>query len=245
MAAPTTTTIPFAQTLLARAHSPSTAESHHTERVVKRPLHLRATSPTPSARALRRRTLNAKQEKSQARRRVQKPRPLSAAQKRALGLNDIPKEQQKYAIYAGLHDLWCGYMREILGVSKPGERAHVTAAQVGQMLASADMHGALVDVTRSRCVSRVGIKGIVVRDTKYTFEVVTEKDQLKSIPKEHTMFRFEVPLLGPDEVEGGKKEGKEFERPRPLVFELLGEQIQVRGADRANRKFRMHYQPDI
>ena len=224
--------LPFAQTLLARAHSPTTAANHYTERITKRPLYVRATSPTPSARALRRRTLNDTKEKSRKRSKL-KPRPLSAAKKRALGILEIPKDQQKYAIYEGLHTLWTGYMCEILGLD--GERAFVTAQSGGQMLASADMHGAIVEVVRSRCVSRVGLKGIVVRDTKFTFEIITEKNVVKAVPKEHTVFRFEISLPG--------KEGGEVEKP--LVFDILGEQFQARAPDRANKKFRMHYQPDL
>ncbi|KAF2248678.1 ribonuclease-like protein P complex subunit Pop4 [Trematosphaeria pertusa] len=224
--------IPFPQELLERAHSPSTAASHYTERVIKRPLYVRPTSPVPSARALRRRALNERQEKARKRSKL-KPRPLSAAKKRALGLLEIPNEQQKYAIYEGLHRLWTGYMRDVLGLN--AERTHVTAASAGQILASADMHGAILEVVRSRCVSRVGLKGIVVRDTKFTFEIITDKNVVKSVPKEHTMFRFEVPLTA--------SEGEEA--PKPLLFEILGEQFQARAPDRANKKFRMHYQPDI
>ncbi|KAJ4301662.1 hypothetical protein N0V90_003755 [Kalmusia sp. IMI 367209] len=225
---------PFAQTLLARAHPDSTAEELYTERVSKRPLHIRATSPVPSLRATRRQALNARRAKLRARSAL-KPRPLSAAKKRALGLLEIPREQQNYNIYEGLHKLWTGYMAEILGLAGEGAKAYVTANSAGQMLASADMHGALISVVRSRCVSRVGLKGIVVRDTKFTFEIITKKNEVKAVPKEHTMFRFEVPVPG--------KEGEELKRP--LVFEILGEQFQTRGTDRANRKFRMHYQPDI
>jgi ribonuclease P protein subunit POP4 len=29
------------------------------------------------------------------------------------------------------------------------------------------------------------------------------------------------------------------------VFEIFGEQFQTRAPDRANKKFRIHYQPDI
>ncbi|KAF2645425.1 RNase P/MRP, p29 subunit [Massarina eburnea CBS 473.64] len=226
--------LPFGQVLLARAHPPSTAEKHYEERVLKRPLHIRANSPTPSTRALRRQTLNARKEKAQKRSK-QKPRPLSAAKKRSMGLLEMPKEQQKYTIYEGLHNLWCGYMRELLNVGASGTQAYVTAASSGLIVASADMHGAEVEVVRSRCVSRVGIKGIVVKDTKFTFEIITAGNKVKDVPKEHTMFRFEVPLV--------RREGEE-ER-RPLVFEILGEMFQARGADRANKKFRMHYQPDV
>jgi ribonuclease P protein subunit POP4 len=49
------------------------------------------------------------------------------------------------------------------------------------------------------------------------------------------MFRFEIPLA--------VKEGEDVQKP--LLFELNGEQFQSRAPDRANKKFRMHYQPDI
>jgi ribonuclease P protein subunit POP4 len=124
-------------------------------------------------------------------------------------------------------------MREILALDE--ERASVTAQSCGQMLASADMHGAILEVVRSRCVSRVGLKGIVVRDTKFTFELITEKNTMKSVPKEHTVFRFEISLPS--------KEGEDA--PKPLVFDILGEQFQSRAPDRANKKFRMHYQPEL
>lgn len=58
---------------------------------------------------------------------------------------------------------------------------------------------------------------------------------MPAVPKEHTIFRFQVPL--PTEEGKAPKE--------PLTFELNGEQFQTRAADRANRKFRIHYQPDI
>jgi len=168
----------IAQTLLHRAFSPSTAESHYHERVIKRPLHVRATSPTPSARAVRRRALNERNQAARKRRKNQ-PRPLSAAKKRALCLNEIPKEQQKYAIYDGLHNLWVGYMREVLGLNDAARNVLVTPNASGQLLATADMHGALVSVVRSRCVSRVGLEGIIVRDTRFTFEIITKNNAVK------------------------------------------------------------------
>ncbi|USP76106.1 uncharacterized protein yc1106_03380 [Curvularia clavata] len=224
----------IAQTLLHRAFSPSTAESHYQERAVKRPLYIRTTSPTPSARAVRRRALNDRKEASRKRSK-NKPRPLSAAKKRALGLNEIPKDQQRYSIYEGLHNLWIGYMREVLGVNDASKGILITPNASGQILATADMHGALVTVVRSRCVSRVGLEGIVVRDTRFTFEIITKNNVVKSVPKEHTIFRFQIPLpCG------------EGETPKePLTFEINGEQFQTRSADRANKKFRIHYQSDI
>jgi ribonuclease P protein subunit POP4 len=171
--------IPLAQELLHRALPLNVADEYHEERVIKRPLYLRPTSPQPSARALRRRALNEKKEAAKKRKALQ-PRPLSAAKKRSLGLLEIPKEHVKWEIYVPLHNLWLGYMREILGIGETGGRApFVAPMQAGPILVSADMHGALLEVVRSRCVSRVGLKGIVVRDSKFVFEVVTEGNALK------------------------------------------------------------------
>lgn len=228
---------PLAQQLLQRALSPDEADTRY-ERFLKRPLILRPTSPEPSARALRRRLLNEKKDRAKKRKAL-KPRPLSAAKKRQLGLLEIPKEQRKYTIYEPLHDLWLGYVRDILGlVATEGSsdvRWHVQTEHAGAMISSGDMHGALLEVVRSRSVSRVGLKGIVLRDSQYVFEIITKKDEIKTIPKEHTLFRMEVPP---------PKTSVEQHALKPLVFELSGDLLQTRAPDRANKKYKTHYQPD-
>ncbi|KAK8250189.1 hypothetical protein IWZ00DRAFT_545112 [Phyllosticta capitalensis] len=216
--------------LLSRAHSPTSVSRIHTEKVSKKPLLLRPTEPDVSnARGKRQRAALALARDS---RKSNKPRPLSAKQKRALCLYEIPKERRKYSLYVGLHAMWCAYMREVLGL---GEGAYVTAASAGPKLVSADFHGALLEVVRSRCVGRVGVKGIVVKDTKFTFVVVTPADEVKTVPKEHTIFRFQLPLVEKQAEDG----------PKPLVFELHGSQFENRAPDRANRKFKQHFSPDL
>jgi len=178
-----------AQEILGRAHSPDTAASIFKERIKQRPLLLRPSSPDPQddARTKRRKVRQAKELANRKHRKSRKPKPLSAKQKRSLCIYDIPKEQRKYDIYVPLHDMWCAYVREILGIaarddsadSKP--RAHISPATAGPMLTSADFHGSLVQVVRSKCVSRVGLQGIVVKDTKYTFELITKQNELKSM----------------------------------------------------------------
>ena len=80
-----------------------------------------------------------------------------------------------------------------------------------------------------------------------------------AIPKKDTIFRFEVPLPEDDDndgddihdanemqVEEGRKQDdtaektteKQKNKKKPLVFELHGNQFQVRAADRANKKFK-------
>ena len=125
--------------------------------------------------------------------------------------------------------------------------SYVDAVTAGPILVSADYHGALLEVVRSRCVSRVGLKGIVVKDTKFTFEVVTTRDVVKRVPKEHTVFRFEVPFEGKkvNGLNGEPSEKTESQSRKPLVFEIHGNQLESRAPDRANRKFRVHPDPDL
>ncbi|KAL4889435.1 RNase P/MRP, p29 subunit [Aspergillus ambiguus] len=222
--------------LLSRAHSPDTADQLFTERIKQKPLYLRPTSPTPEDNRTRRRLHRLRKKEYFLRK--QKPRPLSAREKRASGIYDLPKEECKYAIFKELHIMWLDYMQEILDMkSRSPEEINVSSLSHGSKLVSADFHGALVEVVRSRCAGRVGVKGIVVRDTKFTFMVVTEKDEVKTIPKEQTIFRFSVPLPESDEKQdsegdSGKMPKKEF------IFELHGSQFENRPVDRANKKFK-------
>ncbi|EPS32614.1 hypothetical protein PDE_07574 [Penicillium oxalicum 114-2] len=232
----------IAHNLLARAHSPDTAAQQFTERVKQKPLYLRPTSPSAADNRSRRR--HQRLRKKEYFLKHQRPQPLSARQKRSSGLYDLPKDECKYDIFKGLHALWVQYMQEILDLKVIGRNGLITPSSHGAKLVSADYHGAEVEVVRSQCPSRVGLKGIVVRDTKFTFVVVTEKDEVKTIPKEHTVFRFTVPAPhaaktgtgttheGGDEQEGGSN------GPQPLVFELHGSQFENRPVDRANKKFK-------
>ncbi|OBW68055.1 MAG: Uncharacterized protein AUREO_018780 [Aureobasidium pullulans] len=203
--------------LLTRAHDPSISSQIFREKVQNRPLLLRPSSPDPREDARSKRQ-KARLEKAKA--------------------NHIPKEQQKYDIYVPIWKLWCAYMREILGMERS---RYVNAAGVGPLLASADYHGAMVDVVRCRCVGRVGIRGIVVKDTKFTLEIITPKNELKTVPKEYTVFRFEVPFIEED----NDGDSQMADPQKPFIFELHGSQFQNRAADRAARKFKQHIDPDL
>lgn len=214
------------QDLLARAHSPDSVKRIYNDKIQYRPLLLRPTSPPPStlnARAARRKSRQDKKAKQKVR-----PKPLSSRERRTLGLYDVPKDGQQYAIYEPLNKLWLGYITEVLG-----NDVYVGSPNTAAKLASAEFHGAEVEIVRSRCPSRVGIKGIVVRDRKYAMEVITLKRGLKVVPKEGTMFRIEVPTGG--NVEKTAEQGQKF------AFDILGDQMMLRAPDRANKKFKAHF----
>ena len=220
-----------AHDLLSRAHSPDSAARIFTDKVKNKPLLLQPAAASDQ-RALRR---HVRLRKKEYYLRKRKPRPLSAKEKRQLGVFKLKREDIKHDVYRGLHEMWKGYMLEVLGYMRDGEVVdgrgpkEVTAQSHGALLASADFHGAEIEVVRCTDVGKVGIKGIVVRDTKFTFVVVTAKDEVKTLPKKDTVFRYTIPLppRSDDEQSG-----------RELAFELHGNQFELRPADRANRKFK-------
>ncbi|TGJ83608.1 hypothetical protein E0Z10_g5135 [Xylaria hypoxylon] len=207
--------------LLRRAHSPDSANRIYSDKIQHRPLFLKPSSPPPStARDARRKARHERRKRAKA----LKPKPLSARERRNLQLYRLPKEGQKYSIFAPLNNLWIGYIREILGTElyNGGQGA---AAK----LSAADFHGAEVEVSRSRCPSRVGVRGIVVKDSRFTFEIITRQNQVKTLPKEGTMFRIHVPAPDAAPVQ------------KPFCFEIHGDQFQHRSSDRANKKFKHHF----
>lgn len=169
----------IAHTLLLKAHPPDIASTIFTEKVVQKPLYLRPTSPDPTSQDARARRRLQRLHKTAKQQRRQKPKPMSAKERRISGIYEINKDAQKYDIYVPLHRMWVGYIWEILGI-REGEEAHLTPQNGGSKLASADYHGAELMVVRSRCVGLVGLAGIVVRDTKFTFQIITLKNELKS-----------------------------------------------------------------
>ncbi|QSZ34364.1 hypothetical protein DSL72_005955 [Monilinia vaccinii-corymbosi] len=225
----------IATQLLSRAHSPESSNRIFTEKVKQRPLHLKPTEPNN---AQQHRRLE-RQRKRALRKKKLKPAPLSAREKRALCLYDVPKSAQKYSIYEPLHKMWMGYISEVLG----GENCMPVTGSAAAKLCSADYHGAELEVVRSRCVSRVGVKGIVIKDSKGVFEVITKNNDLKVLPKENTIFKFTIPIQTTKESADSAK--NEVPSVRELVFELHGEQFMHRAADRANKKFKPHFLPHV
>ena len=89
----------------------------------------------------------------------------------------------KWELWKGLWRMWVGYAWEVLGLRGPDEGGggfYVTAQGAGPKVAGMDFHGAEVEVVRCACVGRVGTRGIVVRETKFTVVVVTRGDKLRS-----------------------------------------------------------------
>lgn len=219
---------PLTQELLSRAHPPESVNRIFSEKIQHRSLHLRRSSPPPSVLSARNARRKARLERKEKQK--QKPKPLSSRQRRNLGLHSVPAAGQSFEIYTGLNKLWIGYAHELLG-----RELYTGGSGAAAKLASAELHGAAAEVVRSKCPGRVGIKGIIVRDRKFVIEIITEKRGLKTVPKDGTTFRIEVPAPVDNEA-ANLQDGLQV-----FAFEVHGDQLMLRSADRANRKFKQHF----
>nr|XP_012630659.1 ribonuclease P protein subunit p29 [Microcebus murinus] len=145
--------------------------------------------------------------------RRKKAKGLSARQRRELRLFDIKPEQQRYSLFLPLHQLWKQYVRDLCNGLKPDTPPQMIQAK----LLKADLHGAAISVTKSRCPSYVGVTGILLQETKHVFKIITKDDCLKVIPKLNCVFTVEI-------------DG--------FVSYIYGSKFQLRSSERSAKKFK-------
>lgn len=171
----------------------------------------------------------------------------------AKGLWKLENGAEKFDLFLPLHQLWMGYMSELLGLSPPSSvpvaEAMPNASSMHPKLVKADFHGSLLTVRQSKNPCLVGLSGIVIHETENAFKVITRKDQLKMIPKQNSIFTLAVPLYStllqtqfePAEAVSsalsGQHSGTVLDAPH-IAFDLYGNQFCFRSADRAGRKFK-------
>lgn len=192
-----------------------------------------------------------------ARRELEKKKRKSSALGRrsadAKGLWKLENGAERFDLFLPLHQLWMGYMSELLGLSPPSSvpvaEAMPNASSMHPKLVKADFHGSLLTVRQSKNPCLVGLSGIVIHETENAFKVITRKDQLKLIPKQNSIFTLAVPLYStllqaqfrPAEAVSsalsGQHSGTVLDAPH-IAFDLYGNQFCFRSADRAGRKFK-------
>jgi len=107
-----------------------------------------------------------------------------------LDLYKIPPDKQKYANFLPLNKIWEEYIKSFW--LPPKFLSYEKIMKADDRLLRADYHGASISVAQSKCSSYVGIQGIVVKETKKMFTLITESDELKAIPKQECIFRFDI-----------------------------------------------------
>ncbi|XP_075017376.1 ribonuclease P protein subunit p29 isoform X1 [Calonectris borealis] len=143
-----------------------------------------------------------------------KTKGFTAKQRREMRLFEIEPEQQRYTIFLPLHELWKQYIRDLCHGLKPDAQPHMVQGK----LLKADLHGAIVTVTKSKCPSYVGITGIILQEFKHVFKIITKEDKLKVVPKLNNVFSLEI-------------DG--------FISYIYGSKFQLRASERSAKKFKL------
>lgn len=142
---------------------------------------------------------------------------LTCREKKELKLFDIPKEGHKFEDFLPLHRMWQDYMRDIVDFSRLHEETTKNSTENHLKLLKADYHGCMITVTKTKCPSLLGQSGIILMETKNTFKIISKDNKVKCIPKENSIFAFEL-------------EG--------LVFTIHGNNFRVKASERVRKKFK-------
>merc|ERR1712194_489054 len=99
----------------------------------------------------------------------------------------------RYDDFAPLRELWEAYISDL--VKNSGE-------DLGKVLASADLHGSVLEVVSAKNPGCVRLRGTVIEETQKTLRVITLDNHTKVLPKATCVFEVayreqRVRLLGP------------------------------------------------
>ena len=62
-------------------------------------------------------------------------------------------------------------------------------------ISKADFHGCLMTVSRSKCPSVIGTTGIMIKESKHMFNIITKKDELKGEKEEERRKAWKLTAL--------------------------------------------------
>ena len=105
------------------------------------------------------------------------------------------KTKLNYAEYEKLHELWKKYAYSSLMTCLPehlNQSFALSEESVLNCLKQLDYHGCFLTVTKSKVKSHIGLNGIVLQEKKNSFFILTKEGCIKLIPKQGTLFEFEL-----------------------------------------------------
>ena len=100
-------------------------------------------------------------------------------------IKNLKKEKMEYATLLSMNQLWKEYINELLNNSNNEETI------LNKML-KADLHGAILTVVNSTNKNNIGISGIVIFESRRTFNILNKKNEIKTILKNGCIFETEI-----------------------------------------------------
>ena len=105
-----------------------------------------------------------------------------------------------YEQMKGMNNMWKQYIKILLDQSIEWAKKDLTVSVlekvregVCQHLVKADLNGVLIEVVNANNKQLIGIKGIVAKETKRAFVIISEDEKQRTILKEKTVFKVPLP----------------------------------------------------
>lgn len=100
-------------------------------------------------------------------------------------IKNLKKEKMEYTSLLSMNQLWKEYITELMNNSNNDDTI------LNKML-KADLHGAILTVINSTNKNNIGINGIVIFESKRTFNLLNKKNEIKTILKNGSVFEIEI-----------------------------------------------------
>ena len=104
-------------------------------------------------------------------------------------IKSLKKEKLNYDELLSMNKLWQDYIKDLMNNSTNEENI------LSKML-KADFHGAILTVINSTNKNNIGISGIVLFESRRTFNLLNKKNEVKTILKNGAVFETEVNYNG-------------------------------------------------
>ena len=127
-------------------------------------------------------------------------------------IKNLKKEKMNYEDLLIMNKMWQEYITELMNNTNNKEN-------ILEKILKADFHGAILTVINSTNKNNIGISGIVLFESRRTFNIITKKNEIKTILKQGCIFET---LL-------------EFNKMNILIY---GENFIYKSAERTKVKFK-------
>ena len=104
-------------------------------------------------------------------------------------IKTLKKEKMDYDTLLSMNQLWQDYIKDLMNNSNNEENI------LSKML-KADLHGAILTVINSTNKNNIGISGIVLFESRRTFNLLNKKNEIKTILKNGNIFETEINYNG-------------------------------------------------
>ncbi len=128
-------------------------------------------------------------------------------------ISKIKKDKISYESLLPMNKIWNEYINNLLNGTLNEEII------AGKFL-KADLHGAMIEVINSNNKNNIGIKGILIFESRRTFNILTKENKVKTILKPGCLFEITF---------------------NNIEIQILGDNFLYKSAERTKAKYKIRY----